>query len=559
MAGKSIIPDLIFTCARQERVQEIGTLYSKKQLFSPSVAPILHRATVFVTHRCNFRCVYCNGPHVSKTILSGERKDFLSREMTPGLFGHLLEDWRKNGLKYLHFTGGEATLNRDLPGFIRKASGQGIVSAITTNGSADPALYAEMVENGLKEIRISIDSHEPGRFNEIVRVPGAFSRVERTIRELVKLRDQGRDIFIIFNICMQAFDLEECKSTIRGLLRYRPDDMKLLVIAETAARIEEKASRRAVDELLALVREIPRGFELLERKLHTLFRKDNFGLKSMAVRHLMNHCLVPITERTVDAKYVYPCSIYLRYRGEPLAPVTADFGEQQKASVAFAAHHNCRRDPICSVNCTTCCRDFNVEANKRMDEIRIAELSKKYPVIDIPRISEEEENDVRGKFEEINRRTIPETYPFFVIKPLGMPKKKEILRYLEEQGVEILTKTRIRDWFDFTLFLYFKEKYLSDSGRVRFKIACNRAFKTLEKPGGMVLRLEKHVPFSKMYRIKAELREWFGDGHRIMRYDGELITLHLNAIHSPDSLELEWQNKVIEYFQSPSQTSLSLK
>lgn len=550
MGQKSVIPDLIFNETRQERIQEIGELYCRKQLWNDEAPMGLHRVTVFATHRCNFKCEYCNGPHLNKTILPEEKSDFLSRELSPKLFRKLLNDWQKHGLRYVHFTGGEATLNKNLPMFVREASKRGMLSALTTNGSASPDFYRELVLAGLREIRISIDSNDADEFERIVRTKGSFEKVEKTILELVKMRDEeGMDIFIILNACMQSFDMEKCKSTITGLLRYKSNDMKILVIAEDAKEIEEKASRKAVDDLLALVRNAnPNGYELLERKIHTMFRRDTFGLKSMAVRHLMNHCLIPITERTVDGKYVYPCSIYVRYHGEPLAPIKASFREQQNVSVAFAENHNCRRDPICSANCTFCCREFNVEANKQIEGIRIKELSKKYPVINIPEISDDEMADVMAKFNKINETKINEPYPFFIIKPLGLPKKKEIIRYLFDQGIKILEMDKLPDWFNFTMFLYFKEKHLEFPDRVKFKIACNKAFRQLEEPGGYVLRLEKEVPFKKIYRIKSELRSWFGDEHRVMRYNHEMVTLHLNAIHAPDSMELEWQNKVIEYF-----------
>ena len=48
--------------------------------------------------------------------------------------------------------------------------------------------------------------------------------------------------------------------------------MKLLVIAESASSIQSKASRKAVDEILDLVRQRnPDGYELLEKKVRNTF------------------------------------------------------------------------------------------------------------------------------------------------------------------------------------------------------------------------------------------------------------------------------------------------
>ena len=550
MGHRSVIPDLLFRETREERVRTIAGLYCRRHLFSDEGAAALHRATVFATHRCNFKCVYCNGPQVSKTIDKIEKQDFLSRDLTPEIFSKLLDEWKNHGLKHIHFTGGEATLNKNLPMFVRQAFRCGILSSLTTNGSAPPAFYRELVEAGLREIRISIDSHDPDVFEKIVRVPGSFSRVRQSILELVKMRDnEKKGIFIIFNICLQAFDLEECKETLERLLEYRPDDMKILVIAEDAKRIEEKASRRAVDELLAIARRAnPAGFELLERKIHALFRKDSFGLKGPAARHLMKHCFIPLTERTVDGKFVYPCSIYVRYRGEPLAFVTETFAQQQMASEDFSENHHCGKDPICSANCTACCRDFNIEANRRVEEMRINELSKKYPVLEIPDVSDDEVLRVRAVFHEIHLQNPGGIRPFFIVKPLGVPRIKEILQYLTSQGVGIRSMDRINNWQDFALYLYLKERAFDNPGGAAFKIAINRGFRRLENIHGYVLWLEKEVPFRKIYRIKSELRKWFGDERRVMQYKGERMTLQVNAIHAPDEAELAWQNKVIEYF-----------
>jgi MoaA/NifB/PqqE/SkfB family radical SAM enzyme len=239
MGQKSIIPDLIFSETREDRIRAIGEMYCQKQLWNENASTDLHRVTVFATHRCNFKCRYCNGPHMNKAISLKDKSDFLSRDLSPELFKKLLKDWHSHGLKYIHFTGGEATLNKNLPGFIKEAAKWGMLSALTTNGSASPEFYRELVLAGLREIRISIDSDDPATFDRIVQVPGAFKRVEKSILELGKMRDrENKNIFMIFNVCLQSFNLEECKNTIKGLLRYKPDDMKMLVIAEDAKGIE---------------------------------------------------------------------------------------------------------------------------------------------------------------------------------------------------------------------------------------------------------------------------------------------------------------------------------
>ena len=64
------------------------------------------------------------------------------------------------------------------------------LSSVTTNGTANPIIYQQLVECGLTEVRISFDSYDAQKFDGSVGVRGAFKKTLRGIQEIVRLRDK---------------------------------------------------------------------------------------------------------------------------------------------------------------------------------------------------------------------------------------------------------------------------------------------------------------------------------------------------------------------------------
>ena len=85
-----------------------------------------HLACTAFTGACNFRCPYCHNaplvlaPHTCPTIPEEEFFDFLTS--------------RKSKLEGVCITGGEPTLQADLPDFIKKIKDLGLLVKLDTNG-----------------------------------------------------------------------------------------------------------------------------------------------------------------------------------------------------------------------------------------------------------------------------------------------------------------------------------------------------------------------------------------------------------------------------------------
>lgn len=536
-------PDLIFDEILSQRAERITKLYSE----NPKAGSYgLDRVTLFVTHKCNLKCVYCNGPHMDKAMDPEKRKEMLSSDISLEQYKRLLEDWSGNGLKSIHFTGGEATLHSQLPDFVRLAAEKSISSTLTTNGTAGPELYRALVNNGLSEIRVSIDSANDEEFDQIVRVKNASKRVKQSISSLVDLRDkEGKNIFIILNACVGTFNVDRIRSTLESLIGLQPDDIKFLIIAEQGDEVHSRASRRTVEELLAYAKNQRPDYELLDKKIRALFRKNTFGLTEHTSQYIIKHCFIPLAERTLDSRGIYPCSIYLRYKGAKLADANASFEEQQGAINDFVESHDCRKDEICRYNCTNCCKQLNLAVNSRMRFQSTLKNVLEKGAFQINEISETEISEVLAKHEKIAGLDADD-FPFMVIKPYGLAHQDEIKEYLQSQGVKILESKTIESWRDFSLFLYFKKPTPED---VEKRLARNKAYAEFEKGNTAIyLLLEKGIPEKKLARIKSELREWYGEDMGFFSHKEKEHLLKSNCIHSPNYDNLAWENRVVKFF-----------
>jgi len=374
--------------------------------------------------------------------------------------------------------------------------------------------------------------------------------VDRLIRELVALRDSGCPApFVILNACIDRLDVDKAQETLAGLLAYRPDDLKLLVVAEDAAAVQGHGSRRVVSRLLQTARSLrPEGCELLERKILGLFRSNSSGLTDPDGRHLVRRCYLPLTERTLDSAFCYPCSIYLRYHGRPLCPAAAPFGTQQAATARFIRTHDCREDPICSVNCTSCCREYNVCLNRGLLEQEQQRLLESTPAITAPEASDAAVAQALDTMRAIAAQDTAPLGPFMVIRPLGMPHRDEILAYLAGQRLGAMHAAPIRDWPQSSLFLYHKSRGDGDEFAMRKRLAVNAAFSLMEPGQALAVGFEPVVPVAKVHRLRADIRRWYPDRLRLLQYNGVARVLRASVVHAPDPQDLWWENRVVRFF-----------
>ncbi len=118
---------------------------------------------ISITDRCNLRCLYCMPAHPHWM----ERKEILTFEELTRLARVAVS----LGVEKIRLTGGEPTVRRDLPDFVRKLSPlEGLKDlSLTTNGILLDTLAQPLWDSGLRRINISLDTLKEDRFEEMTR------------------------------------------------------------------------------------------------------------------------------------------------------------------------------------------------------------------------------------------------------------------------------------------------------------------------------------------------------------------------------------------------------
>ena len=112
--------------------------------------------TVFLGH-CNFRCPFCQNGNL---VLHPEREPLIDEET---VFSHL--EKRKGLLDGVCITGGEPTLESELPDFLGKVREMGYRIKLDTNGYR-PEVLKSLVEAGLVDYVAMDIKNSPDRYGE---------------------------------------------------------------------------------------------------------------------------------------------------------------------------------------------------------------------------------------------------------------------------------------------------------------------------------------------------------------------------------------------------------
>ena len=121
---------------------------------------------VSVTDRCDFRCVYC----MSEDMTFLPKRDLLTLEE----LDRLCSAFVAKGVRKLRITGGEPLVRRNIMSLIGSLSRHLTSGALdeltlTTNGSQLERFAAELADNGVRRINVSLDTLDPSKFKTITR------------------------------------------------------------------------------------------------------------------------------------------------------------------------------------------------------------------------------------------------------------------------------------------------------------------------------------------------------------------------------------------------------
>ena len=145
-----------------------------------------HYLRLSVTEACNFKCRYCLPFGFTSPPQTGI--PFTDNPLSLSEIGMLVDGLAESGFQKVRLTGGEPTLRKDITEIVRRiAEVPGISTvALTTNGYRLKGLLPELKAAGLSGVNISLDSLDPGRFQQITGSP-LFARVYAGVLEALEL------------------------------------------------------------------------------------------------------------------------------------------------------------------------------------------------------------------------------------------------------------------------------------------------------------------------------------------------------------------------------------
>lgn len=145
--------------------------------------PELLLATLFVTHRCNLRCTYCNSPFLN------------TPELRPEQWLTVVDELAELGCRRVTILGGEPLVRPDVGAIIDRVRDRGMSCVLTSNGLLVPRQIDRL--RRLNTLVLSLDA--PGPANDAVRGAGVFAAVRDAIDAA-----RGADIQVKLNAVVSA-------------------------------------------------------------------------------------------------------------------------------------------------------------------------------------------------------------------------------------------------------------------------------------------------------------------------------------------------------------------
>ncbi|GAB4290673.1 MAG: hypothetical protein Kow0090_03820 [Myxococcota bacterium] len=160
-------------------------------------------ATIELTTRCNWECIHCFAIHTKSS----------APELSTEEIETALDELRLLGCFFLCFTGGEATLRKDLIELVEYASMKGLAVSVYSNGS----LITEEMARRLKEAKViefqaTILGAKAETHDAITGRVGSFAAAWRGIEHL---RKAGVNVFLKTPVMKQNFgEIDEIRKLV---------------------------------------------------------------------------------------------------------------------------------------------------------------------------------------------------------------------------------------------------------------------------------------------------------------------------------------------------------
>lgn len=305
-------------------LKEIGfyTL-SDQRARTASYKSLLQRCELLVTQRCNFNCPYCRK-------LGGNE---LSKQQAI----EILNLWAKDGLQNVRFSGGEPTLWKPLVEIVYRTKQLGVKRiAVSTNGSANPNKYKELIKAGVNDFSVSLDACCSSTGNIMSGTLGKFYHIAENIRRIYQA-----GIYITVGVVLTDQNIGEVDKIVEFADSLGVSDIRIIPAAQHSKALPE------------IQDDYKMCYPILKYRLNNM--KEGGTVRGL--KETDNHfCPLVLDDMAVWDGHHYPCIIYLREGGAPIGKISS---RMRLERFWWCINHNTHKDHICKNNCLDVCVDYN--------------------------------------------------------------------------------------------------------------------------------------------------------------------------------------------------------
>ena len=311
---------------------------------------------IFPHNQCNCRCVMCDIWRIRQ-----------AKELTPADLEHHLDSFRKLGVRWVVFSGGEPQLNEKwscLAQMLRSAGCR--VTLLTAGLLLEP--QAKAVAESIDDLIVSLDG-PPAAHNNIRRVENAF---EQLAQGIVAIRQLRPDMPVGARCTVQKANHRSLRAVVRSAKQMDLTSISFLAAELTSSAfnrpegwLPDRADRVALTpaEIDALESEVERLIDQHHTDLESGFVVESAQKLRRIVRHFRAHahqaepvaprCNAPWVSTVIEASGdVRPCFFHPvlgNIHRQPLAEiVNGPEALQFRASLDVANNVICRRC-VCSL------------------------------------------------------------------------------------------------------------------------------------------------------------------------------------------------------------------
>jgi len=295
---------------------------SDSRACTTSVTSPLKRCELILTDSCNFNCPYCRGlkPDISGTKTLKEAKN-------------IVDKWE--GLENIRFSGGEPTIWPGLLELVKYTKCKRI--AISTNGTADFDFYQELIDRGVNDFSISLDSCCSSMSKTMSGTKQTFfDKIVSNIKKLSKLT------YVTVGVVLNENNLSEVLEIINLSDSLGVSDIRVIPSAQY-----DKFENINIDSVLL------NRYPILKYRIN--HKRHVRGLKKTDC----GKCRLVLDDMAVAGNYHFPCIIYMREQGNPIGTMDKSIIEIRQERSKWMERHDSHKDTICCNNCLDVCIDFN--------------------------------------------------------------------------------------------------------------------------------------------------------------------------------------------------------